>query len=103
MISGLALVTRTQIKPGIGLAIDQVGCAIFCQIKTTVKNNPRVILRLRIPGIIPGGYPEYPDQLRGGSLTVAVTCTLKRSDGSGFVYQEGEIARRGVHAESAPA
>ena len=27
---------------------------------------------LSIPGIVPGGYPEYPDPLRGGVLTVAV-------------------------------
>ena len=32
----------------------------------------RVILHLRIPGSIPGGYPEYPDPLRGGFLTVGV-------------------------------
>ena len=28
---------------------------------------------LRIPGTIPGGYPEYPDPLRGGVLTVVMT------------------------------
>ena len=34
------------------------------------KNNPiimmSVIPRLSIPGTTPGGYPEYPDPLRGG-------------------------------------
>ena len=36
----------------------------------------RVILRLRIPGTIPGVYPEYPDPLRGDDLTVVVTYVL---------------------------
>ena len=43
-------------------------------IMTTAKRQPqwRVILYLRIPGTIPGGYPEYPDQLRDGFLTVVM-------------------------------
>ena len=31
-----------------------------------------VIPRLLVPGTIPGGYPEYPDPLRGGFLTVVM-------------------------------
>ena len=34
------------------------------------------ILRLYIPGIIPGRYPEYPDQLSGGFVTVTVAMLL---------------------------
>ena len=35
---------------------------------TTVKTKSHcgVILRLRIPGTVPGGCPEYPDPLSGG-------------------------------------
>ena len=35
-------------------------------ITTTAKKQPLrgVIPRLRIPGTVPGGYPEYPDPLR---------------------------------------
>ena len=29
----------------------------------------RVILHLSIPGTVPRGYPEFPDQLRGVFLT----------------------------------
>ena len=38
------------------------------------KKQPQcgVIPRLRVPGTIPGGYPEYPDQLRVGVLTVVM-------------------------------
>ena len=36
------------------------------QCRIIVLSQPRVILRLRIPGTIHGGYTEYPDQLRGG-------------------------------------
>ena len=31
-----------------------------------------MILHFRIPGTVPGGYPEYRDSLRGGLLTVVV-------------------------------
>ena len=36
------------------------------------KNQCGVIPRLRISATIPGGYPEYPDPLRGGFLAVVV-------------------------------
>ena len=43
-------------------------------ITATVKQQPLcgVIPRLRIPGTIPGGYPGYPDQPRGGFVTVVM-------------------------------
>ena len=47
-----------------------------CQDHGFKKNQRRVILRLRIPGTIPGGYPEYLDQLRGGFLIVGVKVLL---------------------------
>ena len=34
------------------------------------------ILHLRIPGTMPGGYPEYPDPLRGDLLPVVVNDML---------------------------
>ena len=40
----------------------------FKMFTTTVYRNMRqwrVIPRLRMPGTMPGGYPEYPDPLRG--------------------------------------
>ena len=53
----------------------------FKQITATVRKQPQcgVIPRLRIPGIVPGGYPEYPDPLRGdffdrGRENVIRTC-----------------------------
>ena len=50
--------------------------ALPCLIKARPRSKAqplwRVILHLRIPGTIPGGYPEYQDQLRGGVLTMGV-------------------------------
>ena len=58
-----------------GVALD-TGPLLGDSMTTVLKGEKtlwRVILRLRIPGTVPGGYPEYPDQLRGGFLTVGVT------------------------------
>ena len=43
--------------------------------KTTKNRSGRVLLHLRIPGTVPGGYPEYPDPLlkEAALQTVAVT------------------------------
>ena len=35
---------------------------------------------VRIPGTIPGGYPEYPDQTSGGLLTVEVVHGVLRGE-----------------------
>ena len=35
---------------------------------------------MQVPGTVPGGYPEYPDPLRDGVLTVVVNCV--RSQGA---------------------
>ena len=52
-------------------------CYNLVHITTAVKIQSQcgVIPRLRIPGTIPGGNPEYPDPLRGGVLTVVMICT----------------------------
>ena len=51
---------------------------ILYYITTTVKTQPLcgVIPRLRMPGTVPGGYPEYPDPLRGDFLTVVMRLYL---------------------------
>ena len=59
--------------------VEQLRVLVFAawdNIVATIKEQPlwRVILDLRVPGTVPGGYPEYPEVLRGGVVfTVAVT------------------------------
>ena len=66
---------------------------------TTVKKQPlcRVILRLRLIGTIPGGYPEYPDQLRGCVLTVVMISKAPHPDPFPF---EPSSARQLLDAHS---
>ena len=70
--SSLQTDTRHRLKKT-ELVLFFIGCLgggyTVYMLVSTMSPQPRlcgVIRRLRIPGTIPGGYPEYPDQLRGG-------------------------------------
>ena len=47
-----------------------------CGVTTTVFKPMRGYSALAGTRTIPGGYPGYPDPLRGGFLTVVVACSL---------------------------
>ena len=56
------------LKPNVPVICAKPGVArdILSQPRLKIKTQVGVILRLRIPGTIPGVCPGYPDQLRGG-------------------------------------
>ena len=58
------------------------------------------------PGTIPGGYPEYPDQLRGGVLTVVMNLVNVRVHGptraAGVVWPSRGSARLRARAGRCP-
>ena len=69
-------------------AADEV--AVACSARRRTPNSTatlkrpllrRVVLQLRIPGTVPGGYAdsEYPDPVRGGVLTAGVVCSRQHN------------------------